>query len=167
MKSRRLVPAMYQSVSPRQLKTVPFFSVRLRRALGFESFRRTPASSIARPFDGRILRPPRRIFSIAERMRSSSVCAVMYIEAPRQPPFAASNVNGPACTPLLNTIEMVRKVFSVRSNSPVPGTYVPQRFHKLLGTQADLVRHQVHEFGLVGGGVTEYEGGLSRTNRIP
>src|SRR6266436_2793347 len=79
MKSRRLLPAKYHKVSPRQLNSLPFRSVRLSRALGLESFSRTPVISRARPFEGLVSRPFAMSFSIASCRRSSTVVALMYI----------------------------------------------------------------------------------------
>ena len=49
MNSRSLLFARYQSSSPSALKILPFFSVWLRRALGFESLSRTLLSSLVPP----------------------------------------------------------------------------------------------------------------------
>src|SRR5258708_17268970 len=78
MNSMSFVPARYQHSSPKQLNGFPRVSVRLRRALGFVSSRRTPVSSTAEPLVGLIGTPEVRIPLMTDRIKSSSVSAGEY-----------------------------------------------------------------------------------------
>src|SRR4051812_40321027 len=82
MNPRSLLFARYQSSSPRALKILPFFSVWLRRALGFLTLSRTLLDSLVPPRDALLGAPLLTSLPRTRRIRSSSVAAVKYIEMP-------------------------------------------------------------------------------------
>ena len=80
MNSRSLLFARYQSSSPKELKILPFFSVWLRRARGFESLSRTLLSSRVPPREAWLRTLLLTSLPRTRRIKSSSVAAGMYME---------------------------------------------------------------------------------------
>src|SRR6185437_672154 len=74
-----LLLARYHKSSPRQLKSKPLPSVRLRRALGLVILSKAPVDSVAAPREGLVRLLLLRMVAITRINRSSSVLADAYI----------------------------------------------------------------------------------------